>query len=107
VSDSERVWLALGAVVLLVLGLAPPLTTWARHYEFVEALQFSVFAMVVPALLTCGAPWRFLRLAGTEGTGAGRAMDRLAAGPPGVREGVHPLAPVRRSDRGLEDASSG
>jgi cytochrome c oxidase assembly factor CtaG len=80
VSDSERVWLALGAVVLLVLGLAPPLTTWARHYEFVEALQFSVFAMVVPALLTCGAPWRFLRLAGTEGTGAGRAMDRLAAG---------------------------
>jgi len=69
VSDSERVWLALGAVVLLVLGLAPPLTTWARHYEFVEALQFSVFAMVVPALLTCGAPWRFLRLAARRAPG--------------------------------------
>jgi len=74
VSDSERVWLALGAVVLLVLGLAPPLTTWARHYEFVEALQFSVFAMVVPALRRVARPggscaWRARRHRGRSGHG--------------------------------------
>jgi len=47
VSDSERVWLALGAVVLLVSGWHR-LDDVGQALRFVEALQFSVFAMVVP-----------------------------------------------------------
>lgn len=52
------------AVVLFVFCLVPPGSGWARRYEFAEALQFSVFAVVVPCLLVAGSPWRLLRLAG-------------------------------------------
>jgi cytochrome c oxidase assembly factor CtaG len=46
------------ALVLLVAGLAPPLGLWARRYEVAEAIQFSFLAIVVPALVVIGAPWR-------------------------------------------------
>jgi len=36
----------------------------ARRIEFVEALQFSFFAVVIPALAVAGAPWALLGLAG-------------------------------------------
>jgi cytochrome c oxidase assembly factor CtaG len=51
------------AILLVVVWLVPPLTTWARHYEFVEALQFAAFAVVVPALIAIGSPWPLLGLA--------------------------------------------
>ena len=51
------------SLVLVVVVLVPPVGTWARRYEFVEALQFSVLAVVVPALAVVGAPWRLLGLA--------------------------------------------
>ena len=38
----------------------------ARRIEYVAALQFSLLAIVVPALVTVGAPWRLLRLAGNR-----------------------------------------
>ena len=38
------------AGLLVVVWLVPPLASWARRYEFVEALQFSFLAIVIPAL---------------------------------------------------------
>ncbi|MFZ0173816.1 MAG: cytochrome c oxidase assembly protein [Acidimicrobiales bacterium] len=80
--------LTCGAVALLVGVLVPPLATAAQRYEYVEALRFSVLAVVVPALIVVGAPWSFLRLANRgvsdrplNGHGeAGGPIDRLAAG---------------------------
>ncbi len=92
-----RPWLAVAALVLIVGMLLPPLGSYAREYEFVESLQFAVFAVAAPALLMLGAPWRFLglsrrlgrdsgrppgladRLARSRGTGAGRAIVALVA----------------------------
>ncbi len=51
------------AGLLLVLWLAPPTTSWVRRYEFVEALQFAFFAVVIPALVVIGSPWVLLGLA--------------------------------------------
>jgi cytochrome c oxidase assembly factor CtaG len=56
------VLLALG-VLFLVAWLIPPLASWARRYEFVEALQFAFFAVAVPALAVTGSPWSLLGLA--------------------------------------------
>jgi cytochrome c oxidase assembly factor CtaG len=63
--------------VVLVIALVPPFGDAARRTEYAEALQFSLLAMVVPALLVLGAPWRRLRLAGNDS--AGRLADRIAA----------------------------
>jgi cytochrome c oxidase assembly factor CtaG len=66
-----RPWCAIGAMVLAVLGVLPPLVTLARRYEVAQAFQFSLFALAVPALLVVGAPWARLGLV--------RPFDRLAA----------------------------
>jgi cytochrome c oxidase assembly factor CtaG len=55
-----RSWLAIAAVVVILLSLFPPAGIYARRYVFAESLQFAVFATVVPALLVLGAPWRLL-----------------------------------------------
>ena len=94
----RRVVLVL-SIVLLVACLVPPLGTWSRRYEFVEALQFSVLAVVVPALAVIGAPWRLVGLAtrpapphdddGSWATAIGSLgpIDRL-----GLGRGRHPDA---------------
>lgn len=91
-SDTGRHVLLALAGLLLVVSLVPPVSTWARRYESVEALQFSLLAVVVPALLVLGAPWRLLGLAArhpvpldedgapTEGGDRLGPMDRLARG---------------------------
>jgi cytochrome c oxidase assembly factor CtaG len=61
--DDGRLALCLTSAVLLVVCLVPPVGTWSRRYEFVEALQFSILAVVVPALAVLGAPWRRVGLA--------------------------------------------
>ncbi len=61
-----RVFLFFLGVLTLIVSLVPPLSTEARRYEFVEAIQFSFLAVVVPALIVCGAQWRRLGLAGRE-----------------------------------------
>jgi cytochrome c oxidase assembly factor CtaG len=79
------------AVVLLALSLMPPLGIYARRFEFVEALQFCLLAIVVPVMVVCGAGWRQLGLAvapppaiGDDGDldapGGLRPVDRLAIG---------------------------
>lgn len=91
-SDVGRLVLLALAVLLLVVSLVPPVATWARRYESVEALQFSLLAVVVPALVALGAPWRLLGLAARrpvlldedgaplEGGDRLRPVDRLAEG---------------------------
>jgi cytochrome c oxidase assembly factor CtaG len=55
-----RAWLAAAALVLILVGLVPPAATDARRFVFAESLQFLLFAVVAPALLVLGAPWRRL-----------------------------------------------
>jgi cytochrome c oxidase assembly factor CtaG len=60
-------WLAPAGIALIVACLVPPVSVLARRYLFVESVQFCVFAMVGPALIVLGAPWRLVgmsRLAG-------------------------------------------
>ena len=47
-------WLTAAAGVLLLLAVLPPVGSYARHDAFVQALQFVIFAVVVPALLMLG-----------------------------------------------------
>jgi cytochrome c oxidase assembly factor CtaG len=95
-----RLWLAVAGVLAVAVSLVPPVATLAREYVFVESAQFVLFAMVAPALIVLGAPWRLLRLsragegrpAGAAGGAAGEGQagagtpagagpfDRLAAG---------------------------
>ena len=64
-----RPWLAAAGAALIVAGLA--VEGLARRYVVAESAQFVVFAMVAPALIVLGAPWRLLRLSAP--------LDRLAA----------------------------
>jgi Cytochrome c oxidase caa3 assembly factor (Caa3_CtaG) len=75
--------LLIPVAVALVLAVAlPPAGSYARQYAFVQAIQFVVFAVVAPALLTLG---RQLRSAGPgeqvlrPGRRAGRAEHPAVA----------------------------
>jgi cytochrome c oxidase assembly factor CtaG len=87
-TNASRALVAL-AVLFLVGALVPPLSTVARRVEVIEALQFALLAVVVPALVVLGAPWRALGLSARH-TGAAdsegvavlerpAAADRVAA----------------------------
>jgi cytochrome c oxidase assembly factor CtaG len=86
----NRLGLAVLAGVVLVVALVPPLSSEARHIEVFEALQFSLLALGVPALVVLGAPWRRLGLAAgpalvTDAEGIAvlerpRLADRVEAG---------------------------
>lgn len=82
-----RPWLAVLGGCVAVAALVPPAGEYARQYVFAESLQFLAFAVVAPALLALGAPWRTLRLDRTSpGPGVARASSgpgvaRAAAGP--------------------------
>jgi len=63
---------------LSVLGLVaggvvvvPPLAASAHRYDWAEALQFMVLALVAPGLVVAGAPWELL--------GLGPVAEKLAA----------------------------
>ena len=68
-STEARPALVILAVLVLVGALVPPLSTVARRVEVLEALQFALLAMGVPALVVLGAPWRLVGLA-ARNTGA-------------------------------------
>jgi cytochrome c oxidase assembly factor CtaG len=88
--EPGRLVLCACAIVLLIACLVPPLASSARRYEFVEALQFALLAVVVPVLVVTGLPWRLLGLAAPrspeeEGImevppSSLRPVDRLALG---------------------------
>jgi cytochrome c oxidase assembly factor CtaG len=86
----RRSWLAVGAVILVLICLVPPAGIYARRYVFAESLQFVLFAVAVPALLVLGAPWRMLGLSqpaqdGPGGRRPGQAGRAGRAGRPGPR----------------------
>jgi cytochrome c oxidase assembly factor CtaG len=66
----------IGAAVAVVLTVAPPLLGDARRSEYGAALQFSLFAIAIPALVAVGAPWRRLGLAARDGE-PWRTADRV------------------------------
>lgn len=51
---------------------------WARRYEFVQSLQFCVFAFFVPSLLAVGAPWGRLGLASHETYAVSEQGERVS-----------------------------
>ncbi|MHB1251399.1 MAG: cytochrome c oxidase assembly protein [Acidimicrobiales bacterium] len=53
-------------LLLWVVLVVPPMSTWAHRYEFMQAVQFSAFGIIIPALVVAGAPWRRLGLASRE-----------------------------------------
>ena len=65
-TSSFRNYLAALGLFLLVLCYVPPIATWARHYEYVQAMQFLAFSVLIPALVVVGAPWRWLHLASPQ-----------------------------------------
>lgn len=67
-----RAWLALAGLVLGVGVLVPPAGQIARQYVFAQAIQFAVLAIVVPALIATGAPWRLVNRS------QGGRLDRMA-----------------------------
>ena len=75
-----RPWCLVAAVIVALGALVPPLATVARRADYGQALQFSLLAIALPALVTLGAPWRFLRLssATAPGVSSSRVVDRLA-----------------------------
>ena len=58
-----RGWFAIGALLLAVAALAPPISSLGGRYVLAETAQFACFAMVIPALVVLSAPWRLLGLA--------------------------------------------
>jgi hypothetical protein len=59
--------------------MAPPLLSAAERTQYAAAVQFSLLAIAVPALLCLGAPWRWLRLASDAGPYAlPKFIDRVA-----------------------------
>lgn len=79
ISGRMRAWSLLAAAVACLAVLAPPLATLSRRFEYAASLQFCVLAIVIPALVTVGAPWRRMGLAAQLGTGAAAGrVDRMA-----------------------------
>lgn len=74
-----RNWCLGAAALVAVVALVPPLGTAARRTEYAAALQFSLLAIALPALVTLGAPWSLLGLSGpAHRDGRLRLLDRLA-----------------------------
>ncbi len=59
---ARRNLFALSGFAIWIVALAPPVLSWAGRYEFVQALQFALFCLIVPYLLVAGGPWRWLGL---------------------------------------------
>ena len=67
----------LAAALVVLACLVPPLSGTARRFEYGEALQFSLLAVVVPVLVAIGAPWRRLGLARDGEADPPRLADRV------------------------------
>jgi len=77
-ADSWRPWCLASAGLVALLALVPPLFTVARQAGYAAALQFALLAIVVPALVTVGAPWRSLHLsAGSTAVATAGAPERV------------------------------
>lgn len=73
-----RGWCLLAAAVVVLACLVPPLSGTARRFQYGEALQFSLLALVLPVLVAIGAPWRHLGLARASEVDPPLLADRVA-----------------------------
>ena len=89
-----RPWCLVAAVIVALGALIPPLATVARRADWGQALQFSLLAIALPALVTLGAPWRLLGLSSAAApvVSSSRFVDRLAERRPRHRELARALA---------------
>jgi cytochrome c oxidase assembly factor CtaG len=73
-----RRWLWPLGALCFVACVTPPLTSWARRYEYVQAIQFAGLGFWAPTLAVAGAPWRAWRLVrdGGDGTLSGAVARR-------------------------------
>jgi cytochrome c oxidase assembly factor CtaG len=70
--------------VLVAAALSPPIATSAKRYDWAEALQFMILALVVPGLLVLGAVWSRIGLGGP----AARLADRRRRHPEWLRSAM-------------------
>lgn len=61
-----RTYVVIVGFLLLILCFVPPVEGWARRYEYVQAMQYLAFSVLIPALLVVGAPWRWIGLASSR-----------------------------------------
>lgn len=66
------------AVLAACLALLPPLASAARRYDVFESVQFALLALVVPAMVTLGAPLARLEQSTGRGGALGRALSARA-----------------------------
>ena len=74
-----RTWCLVAAAAVAVIAIVPPLSRTAAHWEYGAALQFSLLAIALPALVALAAPWRLVGLT-RDGSPdeSPRFVDRLA-----------------------------
>jgi hypothetical protein len=77
--QGARPWLAVVAALLALSAVLPPGGTYARQYAFAQALQFSVFAVLAPGLLTLAMPGRYAASRRLSGEPARRAVPPARA----------------------------
>jgi cytochrome c oxidase assembly factor CtaG len=58
--------LAIAGLLLWLAFLVPPVSLWSLRYEYAQAIQYCAFAVLAPALMVAGAPWKLLGLASRE-----------------------------------------
>ncbi len=73
-----RSWSLVGAVLVALVALLPPVGVVARHAAYGVTLQFALLAIALPALAVAGAPWRALGLSRRDGGACPKLGDRLA-----------------------------
>lgn len=75
---------ACAGLALWTFALLPPILSLTGEYEFVQATQFSLFAVAIPALLVVGGPWRWLKLTSNEQINVDDDGRRLSSARPRV-----------------------
>ncbi len=76
-----QTWPAAAAVLLVLAAVLPPVATYAQRYALPQAMQFTVFAILTPALLAARKPARIalLRDLASRHTRASMSPARVAA----------------------------
>jgi cytochrome c oxidase assembly factor CtaG len=67
--------LAVSALALWVVALTPPLLALTGEYEFVQGIQYCLFAIAIPCLVVVARPWRWLGFTSSEVRGADQGHE--------------------------------
>lgn len=70
----RRDWFGVGALLVLVVAVIPPLEPDARRYVLAESIQFALVALALPALLALASPAEWLARGWDE-----RRLARMSA----------------------------